>query len=288
MSRGGEEAGTDGCDVSVVIPCFRSGATIERAVGSVVAQTCPPREVILVDDASGDGSLARLHELGSRHPDLVRVVELGANRGASGARNAGWDRAKGSLVAFLDADDSWHPRKLALQAAFMTDEPEVGLTGTGSRLIDLSATADGPGPGASHFGPVTATEVTTTTVTAKALRRSNAFLTSSTMIRRTLPLRFPEWRTGEDYGLWLWVVLGGHGAAVLDAELAYRHKPPYGAGGVSGQLWRMERGELRALRDVRRRRLLGRAAFLEAATWSLAKFGRRLAVVGARRLRPGR
>jgi glycosyltransferase involved in cell wall biosynthesis len=59
MSGGAEEAGHEGCDVSVVIPCFRSGATIERAVGSVLAQTCPPREVILVDDASGDGSLAR-------------------------------------------------------------------------------------------------------------------------------------------------------------------------------------------------------------------------------------
>lgn len=274
-------------DVSVVIPCFRSGATIERTVGSVVAQTRPAREILLVDDASGDGSVAMLRDLQRRHPGLVHLIELERNGGPGPARNAGWSRSASPLVAFLDADDTWHPRKLELQTAYMQRRPDIALTGTASRILrgddagpggprDPMANGDGVGVDGGAVGA--------RTVTGAILLRSNVFCTSSTMLRRALTVRFPDWRTGDDYALWLHVVLGGHGAAVLDAVLAYRHKEHFGDGGVSGRLWRMEGGELRALHRVHRAGLLGGAGYGGAALWSVAKFARRLAVVNARRV----
>ena len=99
--------------VSVVIPCFRCTGTIERAVASVAAQTRRPAEVILVDDASGDDTQKLLQKL-SQHfePGWIKLVFLEQNVGAASARNAGWDQATQTYVAFLDADDAWHPKKI--------------------------------------------------------------------------------------------------------------------------------------------------------------------------------
>ena len=97
-------------DVSVVVPCFACAGTIERAVASVAAQTCRPLELILVNDASLDETAACLQRLHDQYPEWVHVVHLAVNVGAGEARNAGWSVAKGKYIAFLDADDSWHPR----------------------------------------------------------------------------------------------------------------------------------------------------------------------------------
>src|SRR5207247_1269651 len=108
------------CPVSVVIPCFEAGGTVQRALRSIAAQTCPPEEVILVDDGGSSAEAARLRTLES---DSTRLVVLPQNRGPASARNAGWAEATRRYVAFLDADDIWHPRKLELQTALMESDP---------------------------------------------------------------------------------------------------------------------------------------------------------------------
>ncbi|MGB5082945.1 MAG: glycosyltransferase family 2 protein, partial [Burkholderiales bacterium] len=116
--------------VSVVIPCYRCKGTLRRAIASVAGQSARPVEVVLVDDGSDDGSLGLLrdiqHELGG---DWVKVIALGQNRGAGPARNAGWNVATGRYLAFLDADDAWHPRKIEVQYSFMESNPGVALCG---------------------------------------------------------------------------------------------------------------------------------------------------------------
>lgn len=98
--------------VSVVIPAYNAAQTIARAVGSVLAQTLPPREIIVVDDASTDGTIAKARALGP-----VKPVVLPKQRGAGAARNAGIRAAAGPWIAFLDADDEWLPQKLEKQCA---------------------------------------------------------------------------------------------------------------------------------------------------------------------------
>jgi glycosyltransferase involved in cell wall biosynthesis len=110
---------------SVVIPAYNSARTIGRAVDSVISQTEPAREIIVVDDGSRDELEGALRPYGSR----VRTLRK-QNGGAASARNLGIDVAMGDVIAFLDADDCWEPQKLARQAAVFRNHPEVAVVGS--------------------------------------------------------------------------------------------------------------------------------------------------------------
>ena len=98
--------------VSVVIPAWRSAATIGRALRSVAAQTVKPLEVIVIDDGSDDGSFEAAESCRALMNGIHLVVIHQDNMGAGAARNAGVRAAKGEWLAFLDADDEWLPGKL--------------------------------------------------------------------------------------------------------------------------------------------------------------------------------
>ena len=104
--------------ISVVIPARNAAAFLERSVGSVLAQRHPEWELLLVDNASTDGTRATMDRLAAAHPGHIRVLHE-ARPGASRARNAGLAAARGEWVQFLDADDELHPDKLAHQAALL-------------------------------------------------------------------------------------------------------------------------------------------------------------------------
>ncbi len=97
---------------SVIIPTYNRAGQVTVAVQSVLAQSEPPDEVIVVDDGSTDGTAEALAPFMER----IRYVRK-ANGGASSARNLGVILAKGEWIAFLDSDDTWHPEKLAKQHA---------------------------------------------------------------------------------------------------------------------------------------------------------------------------
>lgn len=114
--------------VSVVIPAYNSSETIGRALDSVFRQSFADFEVVIVDDGSTDDLAGALAPYGDRI-DLVRQ----ANAGASAARNCGVRRSRGELLAFLDADDFWHERKLELQVAAFARHPDIVLCCTHQR-----------------------------------------------------------------------------------------------------------------------------------------------------------
>jgi glycosyltransferase involved in cell wall biosynthesis len=116
--------------VTVVVPNYNCGRFIAETLNSVFAQTYPYVEVIVVDDGSTDESAAVLQ----RFQDRVRIVNQ-KNQGVSVARNRGIQEARGELIAFLDADDVWHPEKLAKQVALF-DNPAVGLVHCALEYID--------------------------------------------------------------------------------------------------------------------------------------------------------
>jgi glycosyltransferase involved in cell wall biosynthesis len=120
--------------VSVVIPVHNGLPFVIEAVHSVLAQTRPPDQVIVVDDGSTDGTADRLDaEFGGR---ILLLRQK--NAGVSAARNAGIAAASGDLVAFLDADDSWLPQKLERQVALLDADPGVGLVHCGVQDVDAS------------------------------------------------------------------------------------------------------------------------------------------------------
>ena len=111
-----------GTSVSVVIPAYRAAGMIGRAIDSLLKQTRPPDEILVIDDGSPDDLAAALAPYGKR----VRRVRQ-ANGGAASARNHGIELVQGDLIAFLDADDYWESSKLERQLAVLKRHPEVGL-----------------------------------------------------------------------------------------------------------------------------------------------------------------
>jgi glycosyltransferase involved in cell wall biosynthesis len=245
--------------VSVVIPCH-GGETLGRALDSVFAQTLPPLEIIVVDDASPTPVTA----------DGVRVLRLERNVGPAEARNAGWEAARGTYVAFLDSDDAWHPRKLELQTAVMERDPALALTATG-----LFESSQDP----AVFAPLSAAPPLRAYARWKALL-VNPSHTPTWMVRRDLRHRFPQsGRYVEDYLFLLELILDGDKVLHLDADLACVFKPRLGrTSGLSSHLWRMEKGELSAYASLRASGRLSRPAAWALQAVSLVKFARRLAL----------
>ena len=122
MSSSSSLGGGDRPRVSVVIPAFRAATTIGKAIDSVIAQTSPVAQILVVDDGSPDDLGAVVSAYGA----AVQYCRK-ANGGAASARNLGIDRCDGDWVAFLDADDYWEPDKLRRQLEVADAHPEVGL-----------------------------------------------------------------------------------------------------------------------------------------------------------------
>jgi glycosyltransferase involved in cell wall biosynthesis len=116
--------------VSVVIPTRNRRDRLERAIKSAEIQTWPNIEIIVVDDASSDGTQSFLQQLVSADA-RVQVVRNEVPRGGGAARNQGVATARGPYVAFLDDDDIWLPEKLAEQVALMRANPEASAVSCG-------------------------------------------------------------------------------------------------------------------------------------------------------------
>ena len=127
--------------ISAVIPLYNGAAFIREAIVSVLSQTLPPDELIIVDDGSTDNGPEIVMEMAKTQP--IRLMRK-QNGGQSSARNVGVDHAHGDLIAFLDQDDVWYPNHLAelVQPFFETRAIELGWTysdvdevGEGGELI---------------------------------------------------------------------------------------------------------------------------------------------------------
>jgi len=193
--------------VSVVMPVWNAEATLGEAVASVRAQTLPDWELILVDDASTDGSPGLIARLAAAEP-RIRPIRRATNGGAAAARNAAIAASRGRLVAFLDADDRWYPEKLARQVAHLR-ATGAGLVFSAYRRID----EDGR--------PLGRVGVPARVDRAGLLRGNvigclTAVYDSEVYGRAAMPML----RRRQDYGLWLALLAQGGAAAGLDEVLA--------------------------------------------------------------------
>ena len=117
---------------SIIVPAFNVERTIARTLTSLLAQTYEDFEIVIVDDGSSDPT----PEIAARFTDDARVrVVTQANRGLAGARNTGIVAASGTYIGFCDADDLWLPGKLEAHVRHLEDNPQVGISYSGSAFI---------------------------------------------------------------------------------------------------------------------------------------------------------
>lgn len=117
--------------VSVIISSYNYGHFLKTTIESVLAQTRPAKEIIIIDDGSTDNSTEVAASFGER----VKVIEQ-ENQGVCAARNNGAKIAGGDVLAFLDSDDVWRPEKLEKQIAAFEQDGEVGLASCGIRYFN--------------------------------------------------------------------------------------------------------------------------------------------------------
>lgn len=243
---------------------FNSAATIERALESIAAQSLQPQEVIVVDDGSTDAS-SMIVELWRQSNIPIQLIKHPKNLGPSASRNTGWDTATQKYIAFLDADDAWHPEKLRIQTQLMQSNPTIALIG---HQYDIHKN--------TQWTELSTNDLTVSTFSFRDFLIKNRLSTPTVMLRRDLPSRFaPDQRFAEDYRLWLEIVCEFGSASFIKLPLTRLFKSPYGQAGLSGNLRSMYFGELHTFSCLRRKRLIKRPIMIMCMLWSTIKFCRR-------------
>jgi glycosyltransferase involved in cell wall biosynthesis len=189
--------------ISAVMTAYNAEAYIGEALTSILSQTLPPLEVIVVDDGSTDGTPAELERFGAN----IRI-HTQTNAGHPQALNRAFGEARGDYVAKCDADDIWDSRKLERQAEAVSVHPEIDVAFGAARVFGdrdgewAMSTADAPRPrlmSPHHFGP--------------ALYRSNPICPSTTIISRQLHERLGPFADSplitEDYDYWMRALRAG-------------------------------------------------------------------------------
>lgn len=116
---------------SIIIPLYNKRPYVERTLRSVFAQTFTDYEVLVVDDGSTDGSA----ELVQQYTDARLHIYRKENGGVCSARNYGIRKAQGDYIAFLDADDEWHPEFLSALDNLSRRFPQAGICATAYNLL---------------------------------------------------------------------------------------------------------------------------------------------------------
>jgi glycosyltransferase involved in cell wall biosynthesis len=271
--------------VSVVIPCFQCESTIYRAVASIRAQTWLPTEVILVDDGSGPATRDVLADLAQSHPEWIKVITLSVNQGAGAARNAGWSVSTQKFVAFLDADDSWHPDKIAVQCKYMEAHVDVVLTGHAHKIL-FNEKAESHWLSSTSSSNLDSKVLIAVPITKAAILISNKFITPSVMVLRNIKERFKNGqRYMEDHLLWLEIICNGGKVVSLPIELAAIYKHSFGFAGLSSHIWKMSFADLSNYRHLYRQGHISRTLWLLINGFLIVKIGRRLLIQYTRLLR---
>lgn len=234
---------------SILTAAFDAEPTVAATIDSVLAQTEPSWELIVVDDGSTDGTAAQVERYAG--DDRIRLVRQ-ENRGLSGARNTALAVARGRLVALLDADDLYMPGYLAAMRAALERDSEAGFAYTDAWLLDdatgriarKTAMADQHPPASA---PADSREL------LRELIERNFVYVAATVRREALEDVGPfdvSLPSLEDYELWLRLAAAGYRAARAEGvQAVYRRR----AGSLSSNERRMRETEVRVLDMVAER-----------------------------------
>jgi glycosyltransferase involved in cell wall biosynthesis len=256
--------------VTVVMAAFDTAGTVTSAVRSVLAQSAPDLELVVVDDGSTDGTPARAAEAAAGDP-RVRVLER-SHEGIAAARAAGIEAGSAPLVALIDSDDLWLPDYLERMRAALAAAPEAGWAYTDAWYLDEESRRVRR---VSAMGYQRAPEPPPATADAlfESLVERNFIFNAVTVRRSVIDAVGPpdrRLRSMIDWEWWLRMTAAGHHGVRVPGRLGvYRLRPasisrdPVRVAAGQAELWRLVAGEY-DVPDALRARLRARAERFEA------------------------
>lgn len=229
-------------NVSVIIPTFNRWPFVGAAIESVLAQSYGDFELIVVDDGSTDDMAMQLTRFGSR----LRLLNQ-SNRGVSAARNLAVRHARGSYLAFLDSDDLWLPSKLAIQVAFMEQNPSVQICQTEEIWIRNGVRVNPKAKHRKSSGNIFVPSLDLCLVSPSAVMLTRELFERVGGFDESLPVC-------EDYDLWLRITVD-HSVPLIDDALVIKRGGH--ADQLSRSMWGMDRYRVLALQKLLRSGLDG-------------------------------
>lgn len=202
--------------ISIIVPVYNAERFIVETMDCVLTQTYPYWELLLVEDASSDGTVRVIEQyIAEKQEKRICLLRQPANMGAAKARNRGLEEAKGRYIAYLDADDLWEPEKLERELAFIR-EKGAAFAYTGYEFADEY----GKGTGKIVRVPETLTY-------KQALSNTTIFTTTVMFDTEKIDRRLLEMPSikSEDTALWWKVLRNGYVAYGLDENLAKYRRP---------------------------------------------------------------
>ena len=201
--------------ITVVIPAYNAARYIEATLKSVLAQTLPPDEVLVIDDGSKDNTA----EIAQSFNGCVKVFRR-ANAGQGASRNFGVQQATSEWIALMDSDDLWVPHKLERQMLELAANPQADVCYSAR----VRVTQADPSAPLAYLAVVPAPEAGNV---RRALHRNTSFLPSSVLIRRSTYLAHggfdPHFIQVQDWEFWLRLLHGGvQFAACAEPLMLYR------------------------------------------------------------------
>lgn len=261
--------------ISVIIPMYNSSETILQSIQSVLDQSYKGEiEIIVVNDGSTDGSLKLVSDFAGTIPQSNIIIIDKKNGGVSSARNAGMQAAKGDYIALLDADDEWDKNKLKEQIKVLSAHPEVDLLGC-NRNNEI----------VNRF--IFKKFERLTLISSKLLLFKNFFSTPTVIFKRSVLATtgfFDESQRFAEEGNY-WIRICNKGTCMLLNEsyvITGGGKPDFGYSGLSSNLLKMERGELKNIKDALALKIINYIEFIFLNIYSIAKYLRRVIIVKLR------
>lgn len=227
--------------VSVIIPVYNGERYFARTIESVLAQTHPATEIVVVDDGSRDASQTVIADY-LRHANVRLVTQQ--NAGVAAARNTGIRDAAGEYIALVDQDDLWLPDKLARQVEYLDAHPEIALVHSNIYFIDEAGERI-PNPEWAWVAPSSGRVL-------PQLVQQNSICTCTVLMRKSAleqaGLFRQELAPADDWDLWLRIA-ARHPIGFVDAVTAcYRVHPE----NESRNLLKMQEAEIRVVETFMR------------------------------------
>ncbi len=218
--------------VSVIIPCYKDSKTLCRAINSVVAQSYKPIEIIVINDCSPETEI--IEKYLQNYP-RIKYFYSKKNLGLAASRNKGIQLAKGEIVAFLDADDEYHPDKIKIQLEYLEENTVVTC-----EVLNIL-------PNGKSYSKSRSDRLI---VQPREIMFSNKLNGAGLLCQKKLILSMggynPNLKSCEDYDLWFRLLLSGIRVNVISKPLYLYH---FNSEGLSKNIRNISRWELRVIQQ---------------------------------------